>query len=88
MNIVTYGGQMMTSYPMHIFQDWLRTIFTFIIPMAFVNYYPVLWLLDKPDPLGLPNQLAFLSPMVCVAVFGIGVRMWWLGVHHYQSSGS
>ena len=88
MNIVTYGGQMMTSYPMHIFQDWLRTIFMFIIPMAFVNYYPALWLLGKPDPLGGPAWLAFLSPLVCLAVFGAGVWMWSFGMKHYQSTGS
>ncbi len=88
MNIVTYGGQAMTSYPMNIYQDWLRTLFTFVIPMAFVNYYPTLWLLDKPDPLGLPAWLAFLSPVVCLLVFAVGVRMWWFGVRHYQSTGS
>lgn len=88
MNIVTYGGQAMTSYPMNIYQDWLRSLFTFVIPTAFVNYYPTLWLLDKPDPLGLPAWLAFLSPVVCLLVFAAGVRMWWFGVRHYQSTGS
>ena len=87
-NIVTYGGQMMTSYPMHIFQGWLRAVFMFIIPMAFVNYYPSLWLLDKPDPLGGPTWLAFLAPIVCLVVFGAGVWMWGFGVRHYQSTGS
>ena len=88
MNVVTYGGQAMTSYPMHIYQEWLRSIFMFVIPMAFVNYYPALWLLDKPDPLGGPAWLAFLSPIVCLAVFGVGVRMWWFGVDRYTSTGS
>ncbi len=88
MNIVTYGGQAMTSYPMHIYQDWLRSIFMFIIPMAFVNYYPSLWLLGKPDPLGGPAWLAFLSPVVCLIVFGVGVWMWSFGARHYQSTGS
>ena len=56
--------------------------------MAFVNYYPALWLLDKPDPLGGPAWLAFASPFVCLAVFGVGVRMWWYGVQKYTSTGS
>lgn len=88
MNVVTYGGQLMTSYPMHIFQGWLRTLFMFIIPMAFVNYYPALWLLDRFDPLGGPAWLAFIAPGVCALVFLIGVKMWWLGVRHYESTGS
>ncbi|HKZ82089.1 MAG TPA: hypothetical protein VJ793_00350 [Anaerolineae bacterium] len=45
-------------------------------------------LLDRPDPLGLPAWLAFLSPVVCLLVFAVGVKIWWLGVRHYQSTGS
>jgi ABC-2 type transport system permease protein len=88
MNVVTYGGQAMTSYPMHIYQEWLRSIFMFVIPMAFVNYFPTLWLLSKPDPLGGPAWLAFLAPFVCLVMFAVGVRMWWFGVKHYTSTGS
>jgi ABC-type uncharacterized transport system permease subunit len=76
------------SYPMNIYQDWLRTLFTFVTPMAFVNYYPALWLLGKPDPLGLSAWVALLSPFVCLLVLAVGVRMWWIGVRHYQSTGS
>ena len=65
----------MTSYPMHIYQEWLVSLFTFIIPMAFINYYPALYLLDKPDPFGLPPFMPFLSPIVrgdfIMAVFGL-----------------
>jgi len=28
--------------------------FTFIVRPFFLNYYPALYFLDKPDPLGLP----------------------------------
>ena len=56
--------------------------------LSSVNYYPTLWLLDKPDPLGLPAWLAFLSPVVCLLVFAVGVRMWWFGVQKYTSTGS
>lgn len=88
MNILTYGGQTMTTYPMSIFGDWLRTLFTFLIPMAFVTYYPALWLLDRTDPLGGPSWLAFLSAPVCLVAAWICIRAWWVGVRHYQSTGS
>ena len=87
-NIFTYGGQFMTSYPMHIYDAWLRSIFTFVIPLAFVNYYPALFLLDKSDPLGLPGWLAFLAPFVALAVFRGALAVWRVGVRHYQSTGS
>ncbi len=89
MNIATYGGQFMTQYPMSIYGDVLRAVFTFLIPMAFISYYPALWLLDKPDPFGGPIALlAFLAPFVCVLMFAIGVRLWRVGVRHYTSTGS
>ena len=87
-NIFTYGGQFMTSYPMHIYQQWLVSLFTFIIPLAFINYYPSLYLLDKRDPLGLPTWVSFLSPLVALAAFGAALTGWRFGVRHYQSTGS
>ncbi len=88
MNILTYGGTEMTSYPMHIYQGWLQRFFTFIVPMAFVNYYPALWLLDKPDPMGLPRWVAWLSLPICGALFAGSVGFWHFGVRHYTSTGS
>ena len=87
-NIFTYGGQFMTSYPMHIYQAWLRSIFTFVIPMAFINYYPALFLLGKPDLLGLPGWVPFLAPFIAVTVFAGALAAWRVGVRHYQSTGS
>jgi len=87
-NIFTYGGTFMTSYPMHIYAQWMRTMFTFVIPMAFINYYPALYLLSKPDPLGLPPWMPFLSPLVAVGAFLGALAFWRFGVKHYQSTGS
>ncbi len=87
-NIFTYGGQFMTSYPMHIYEAWLRSIFTFVIPLAFVNYYPALFLLGKPDPFGLPGWVSFLAPLIAVAAFRGAIAIWRVGVRHYQSTGS
>lgn len=87
-NILTYGGQFMLSYPLHIYQQWMVSFFTFIIPMAFINYYPSLHLLGKPDPLGLPWFMPFLSPIVAVIAFRVTLALWRTGVKHYQSTGT
>jgi len=42
MNTVTYGGVETAQYPLSIYRDWFRRFFTFVIPLAFANYYPVL----------------------------------------------
>jgi ABC-2 type transport system permease protein len=89
LNMVTYGGQFLTQYPLSIYGDFLRSFFTFVIPLAFINYYPTLWLLGKSDPLGGPiGLLALLAPFICVALFAVGVAMWRRGVRRYTSTGS
>ncbi len=87
-NVFTYGGTFMTSYPMHIYEEWMREVFTFVIPMAFINYYPALYLLGKPDPLGLPAWMPFLSPVIACIVYAGAVAIWQVGVRHYKSTGS
>jgi ABC-2 type transport system permease protein len=87
-NILTYGGSYLISYPMHIYQNWLRRIFTYLVPAIFLNYYPALYFLGKPDPFGFPAFAPFLSPLVGVAMFLAALAFWRFGVRHYQSTGS
>lgn len=87
-NVFTYGGSMMATYPFSIFGDLLRRFFTFVVPLAFVSYLPGLFLLDRPDPLGLPTHLQLASPLVAVLFFLPAYLAWTLGVRHYQSTGS
>ena len=88
MNILTYGGSFMNSYPMHIYQDWMRRFFTYVVPAIFLNYYPALYFLDKPDPFGFPAVARFLSPVVGAGLLTIALRFWRFGIQHYQSTGT
>ncbi len=87
-NIFTYGGAEMMSYPMNIYPKWLVKIFTYVIPAIFINYYPALFILNKTDPLGMPVFVAFLSPLVGLLVFGSSMIFWKFGLSHYQSTGT
>ncbi|MGL4609261.1 MAG: ABC transporter permease [Trueperaceae bacterium] len=88
MNILTFGGNFLISYPMSIYQDWLRRIFTFIVPAIFLNYYPALYFLNKPDPFNFPYVAHFLAPFAGLFVFGIALLFWRFALKHYQSTGS
>jgi ABC-2 type transport system permease protein len=88
MNVFTYGGGYMMSYPMNIYPEWMRVVFTFIVPAALMNFYPALYVLDKPDPFGLPSGTAFLSPVAGVAMFALALAFWRFGLKHYQSTGT
>lgn len=87
-NAFTYGGNQFTSYPLNIYAGWFRRLFAFIIPLAFVNYFPALYVLNKPDPLGLPGWLRFLSPLVAAVMALVAWQVWNIGVRHYRSTGS
>src|SRR3712207_5185557 len=87
-NVFTYGGSELVGHPMNIYADWLRRFFTFVVPLAFITYLPALYILDRPDPLGLPRVLQFSSPLVAAAFFLFARAAWALGVRHYQSTGS
>ena len=88
MNIVTYGGREVISYPMDIFPRWMRQFYIFVIPFIFFNYYPGLYLLGKPDPLGLPAVSPFLAPFIGVLFLFLTLQFWKFGVNHYQSTGT
>jgi ABC-2 type transport system permease protein len=87
-NIFTHGGSMMVSYPVSIFEDWMRRFFMFVVPLAFVSYFPALHVLARPDPLGLPTWLQLASPAVAVVFLLVAGMAWRFGVAHYQSTGS
>lgn len=88
MNVLTYGGSFLIAHPMHIYQDWLRRFFTFVIPAIFLNYYPALYFLDRPDPFHWPPFAPFLSPVVGVWVFLVALAFWRYGIRHYKSTGT
>ena len=87
-NVFTYGGTTMASYPMHIYQDFMRRIFTFIVPTALIIYYPALFFFDIPDPTGLPKFVQYVAPLVGVGTLALALAAWRLGLRKYQSTGS
>ncbi|MGH3776155.1 MAG: ABC transporter permease [Pseudonocardiaceae bacterium] len=87
-NTVTYGSGMFTSYPVSIFSGWLLRLMAFVIPGAFVAYYPALAILGKPDPLGLAPVLQYSAPLVAVFAAGVAALAWRAGLRHYVGTGS
>ena len=87
-NAISYGGADLAQYPIHIYRDWFRRIFIWIVPIGLVIYYPTLILLDKPDPIGLARVAPVLGPALTVLfVVAIG-WLWRRAVAHYHSTGS
>jgi ABC-2 type transport system permease protein len=87
-NAFTYGGNFLAQYPVNIYSAWLRRFLAYLVPTAFVCYFPALYVLDKPDPLGLPSWFRFASPLVAVLASVVAGGAWRIAVRHYRSTGS
>lgn len=87
-NIVTYGGNELMSYPMTIYPIWIQRIFTYVFPLIFLNYLPALYLLDKPAFLNFPRFTSFLAPLAAAVMLLAAYRFWLFGLRHYQSTGT
>ena len=72
------------KYPITIFTPVFRFIFTFIMPIAFIAYYPSLVIL-RPDEVPI---LSWLSPIVGVIFFIISYKIWMYGAKRYSGTGS
>lgn len=72
------------KYPITIFSSVFRFIFTFVIPIAFIAYYPSLVIL-RPDEIPI---LSWLSPIVGSVFFVLSYKLWMFGAKKYNGTGS
>ncbi|MEC0249369.1 ABC transporter permease [Paenibacillus chitinolyticus] len=78
-NIQNYG-----RYPVTIYNKLLRGILTWILPFAFVGFYPAAYFLDPLNWKGF----ALLTPVMGIIFITIGLSVWNIGVKRYRGAGS
>ncbi len=82
MNIFTDGPREYGKYPFGIYGRPVLVILTCLVPLALVQHWPLLYLLDRgPWWYGLLPAASLLFLIPCTA-------LWRLGVRHYRSTGS
>ncbi|MET8004214.1 ABC transporter permease [Nonomuraea glycinis] len=75
------------SYPMSIFPNIVRMILTFVLPVAFVAFFPAAVLLEHDWEIGFSLWLPVMSPCVGIFLFILAYRFWIGQMRNYQSSG-
>lgn len=73
-----------SKYPNSIFNGFFRFIFTYVIPIAFVAYYPSLLFLKREEV----TVLTFLTPFLGIICVYISYRIWMKGALQYNGTGS
>ena len=82
--VIMFRFKDFAKYPASIFNSVFRIVFTFVIPIAFIAYYPALVVL-RPDSVPL---LSWLSPLIGLAFFYLSYKFWVLGARKYDGTGS
>ncbi|MBO5055526.1 MAG: ABC-2 family transporter protein [Lachnospiraceae bacterium] len=82
MNIFTDGAREYGKYPVCIYGKRILQLSTFVIPYALIQYYPLLYLLDRG------KSYYILLPLIACLFIIPCLLLWKLGVRHYKSCGS
>ena len=83
MNLFTDGAREYGKYPVGVYGKRMLQITTFVIPYALVQYYPLLYLLDRTG-----NPIYIFLPLAALWFLIPCYALWRFGVRKYQSSGS
>lgn len=83
MNIFTDGAREYGKYPISIYGKRVLQLCTFIVPFALIQYYPLLYLLDKNS-----NKWNMVFPLLACIFIIPCYLLWKTGVKHYKSTGS
>lgn len=76
------------GYPISIFNKFIQTIMIYVMPFAFVNYFPAQYLLRKDDIHQYPEIYMYLSPIVGVVMYILAYVFWRYSIRFYKSSGN
>jgi ABC-2 type transport system permease protein len=82
--IFTNASYQVTRCPVEYMPKALWGVFTFVMPMMVISYYPAAYVCGW----GEPAFTGFLALPAGLAFFGLSLLVWRIGVRHYASTGS
>ncbi len=87
-NMIFFNARRFAGYPISFYPSFIQKLLVYIIPFAFVNYFPAQYFLRKPDLAGFWNGYLYLTPLVGAALFTLVYLFWKKGLKHYVSTGN
>lgn len=76
------------GYPISIYSKVIQMLMIYVIPFAFVNYFPAQYLLRKEDMALYPDVYMYMAPLVGVALYVLAYVFWRVSVKRYTSTGN
>ncbi len=74
--------------PISIFHKAIQFLMTFVVPFAFVNYFPAQYLLRKDDMASYPAIFMYITPLVGLLMYLLSYAFWRFSIKYYKSSGN
>lgn len=87
-DIFYWNMRKFAGYPISIYHKVIQALMVYVVPFAFVNYFPAQYLLRKPDMEQYPAIYMYMAPMVGVILYGVAYIFWRISVKRYQSTGN
>jgi ABC-2 type transport system permease protein len=81
-------GNSFANYPLTVFPFVAQFLLTWIVPIAFLGFFPAAALLGRADAVPFSPLLAYGAPLVGVGVFTAAVAAWRSGIGHHRSTGT
>ena len=86
--VLYWNMRKFAGYPISLFPKLIQMLMIFVVPFAFVNYFPSQFLLHKGDMNQYPEFFIYLSPFVGIILFSLSYLFWRFSLLKYKSSGN
>jgi len=83
-----WNARKFAGYPISIFHKAIQFAMTFIVPFAFVNYFPSQFLIRKDDMMNYPEAFMYITPIIGIVMYLLAYLFWRVSIKHYKSSGN
>lgn len=87
-DIFYWNMRKFAGYPISIYHKVIQGILIYVVPFAFVNYFPAQYLLRKEDMADYPAIYIYIAPFVGIIVYAAAYLFWRVSVKRYYSTGN
>jgi ABC-2 type transport system permease protein len=77
-----------TRFPLLIFDKGIKIIMTFVMPIAFMSFYPSYLFFGNREEVPFSPSFIYLSPVVAVLLVTVTYWIWKKGLDVYKGAGS
>lgn len=86
--LMMHFQQQVTSYPISIYPYSLQVIFTFLIPIGFISFYPASQFFKIGTILDIPFNFSFATLLMGIIFFFLASYVFTTGLKKYESVGN